>query len=75
MDIQAEKIQLIEWLAGLNDPRTLDEFISLKKSKEADWWDKISTEERQEISEGLAQANRGEVIPHREVMAKFKKWL
>ena len=75
MDIQAEKIRLIEWLAGLNDTKTLTEFISLKKKKEADWWDEISTAERAEIEEGLAQADRGEVVPHDEVMASYKKWL
>jgi len=75
MDIQAEKIRLIEWLAGLNDATTLNEFIALKKRKEADWWDEISIEERAEIEEGLAQADRGEVTSHEEVMAKYKKWL
>jgi len=75
MDIQAEKLRLIEWLAGLNDTRTLNEFITLKKKKEVDWWDEISVEERSEIEEGLAQADRGELVPHEEVMAKYKKWL
>ena len=75
MDIQAEKLRLIEWLAGLNDTRTLNEFITLKKTKEMDWWDEISVEERSQIEEGLAQADRGEVTPHHKVMGKYKKWL
>jgi predicted transcriptional regulator len=75
MDIQAEKLRLIQWLAGLNDPGTIREFVDLKKAKEVDWWDTISEEERAEIEEGLAQADRGEVVPHDEVMSKYKKWL
>jgi len=75
MDIQTDKLRLIQWLAGLTDPGTIKEFVTLKKSKEVDWWDEISDEERGEIEKGLAQANRGEVIPHEEVIAKFKKWL
>lgn len=75
MDIQAEKLRLIEWLAGLNDTKTLSEFISLKKKKEVDWWDEISAEERNEIEEGLKQADNGELISHEEVMSKYKKWL
>ncbi|MBY0433565.1 MAG: hypothetical protein K2U26_05610 [Cyclobacteriaceae bacterium] len=74
MDIQAEKLQLIEWLARLNDTATLKQFITLKKKQEKDWWDELSTEEKLEIEEGLAQADRGEVLPHKEVMAKYKKW-
>ncbi len=75
MDIVTEKLRLIEWLAGLNDPKTLEEFISLKKKREADWWDEISEEEKLEIEEGLAQANRGEVTSHKEAIARYKKWL
>ena len=75
MDIQAEKIRLIEWLAGLNDTKTLSEFISLKKKKEMDWWDEISAEEKREIEEGLRQADNGELIPDEEVMSKYDKWL
>lgn len=75
MDIQAEKLRLIEWLAGLNDAKVLNEFIALKQTKAADWWDEISTEERTEIEEGIAQADKGEFVPHKEVMAKYQKWL
>lgn len=63
---------MIEWLAGLNDTKAFNEFINLKKKKEVDWWDEISAEERAEIEEGLAQADRGEVVPHEKVIAKYK---
>ena len=74
MDIQAEKLQLIEWLARLNNSATLKQFIDLKNGVEKDWWDQLSSEEKEEIEEGLAQADRGEVESHKEVMAKYKKW-
>ena len=75
MDIIAEKLRLIEWLARLNDADILKEFIRLKNEKEKDWWDELSEEERAEIEEGLAQAERGDVMPHDEVMNKYRKWL
>lgn len=75
MDIQAEKLRLIEWLASLRDSKTISELIALKKSKETDWWDEISSEEKAEIEEGLAQADKGELAPHKQVMAKYDKWL
>jgi flagellar motor protein MotB len=49
MDIQAEKIQLIEWLAALNKPSTIKKLVAIKE-KETDWWDEISVEEK---SDGL----------------------
>jgi len=73
MDIRAEKLSLLEWLAGVNDPKTLKEFITLKKSKEVDWWDEISEEERTAIYDGLAQLNQGKSIPHEQVMREVKK--
>lgn len=74
MDIQSEKLQLIEWLAKLNNTATLKRFVKLKKEQERDWWDLLGTEEKSEIEEGLAQADRKEVVSHKEVMAKYKKW-
>lgn len=73
MDLQAEKLSLLEWLAGLNDPKTLKEFITLKKSKEVDWWDEISEDEQAAINEGLAQLDRGEGIPHEQVMKEVRE--
>jgi len=73
MDIQAEKLRLIEWLAGLNDTRTLNEFITLKKAREIDWWDEISEAERSAIDQGLAQLDRGEGIPHEQVMKEVRE--
>jgi predicted transcriptional regulator len=40
-----------------------------------DWWDEIEDDEKAEIQEGLAQADRSELTPHKEVMSKYQKWL
>ncbi len=74
MDIQTEKLQLIEWLARLNNTATLQRFITLKNEEDKDWWDILSKEERSEIEDGLAAADRGEVVSHEDVMAMYKKW-
>lgn len=73
MDIQTEKLNLIQWLAGLNDVDTIKEFITLKKEKEADWWDEISEEERSAINEGIAQLDRGEGISYEQVMKEVRE--
>jgi len=74
MDLAARKIDLISWISNLRDEKTLAR-IEIIKKEEPDWWDTISDEERAEIEEGLAQLDRGESIPHEQVMAKYKKWL
>ena len=75
MDIQTEKLRLIEWLAGLDDIKVLQQLISLKRKQEMDWWDTISMEEKEEIEMGLKQAEDNHFVNHEEVMAKYKKWL
>lgn len=74
MDIQAEKLKLINWLTDVTEPSVIKQFIALKNDQAADWWDQISEEERAEIEEGLAEADRGEVFSHEEVMSKYDKW-
>ena len=73
MDLRAEKLNLLEWLGGLNDPEILEEFITLKKSRDVDWWDEISEEEQSAIDEGITQLNRGEGIPHEQVMKEIRE--
>ena len=74
MNIEKRKIGLINWLSQLQDEGMIMRLESLRNEKQ-DWWHTISDEERAEIEEGLSQADNGEVIPHEEVMEKYKKWL
>jgi predicted transcriptional regulator len=74
MDIQAEKLNLIKWLTEVTEPSVIKRFIALKNDQAADWWDQISDEEKSEIEEGLAEAERGDVLSHEEVMSKYQKW-
>ena len=74
MDIQIEKLNLIRWLTEVEEPSVISQFIALKNRQQPDWWDEISNDEKSEIEEGLAQADRGDVLSHEEVMAKYQKW-
>ena len=74
MDIQAEKLNLIKWLTDIEEPAVLQKLIALKNNQETDWWDSIDDEERTEIEQGLAEADRGEGISHEAFLAKYDKW-
>lgn len=47
--------------------------IILKTSKK-DWFDDLSSEEKQEIEIGLKQAENDKFISHETVMNRFAKW-
>jgi hypothetical protein len=42
------------------------------KGKAKDMWDELSAGQKAEIEEAIAELDRGEGIPHEEVMSKYK---
>lgn len=50
-------------------------YFTTLKSKNVDWWDTISEQERKAINIGLQQLENGEGIPHEEVKRKANKLL
>lgn len=74
MDMKAEKLGLIQWLAQLTDESMIVKILALRKEQE-DWWDQITAEEKAEIEEGLLQADRGEVKSHSEIRKRYERWL
>lgn len=70
MDIAATKLELIQWLIDLKDEKLIARIQGLR-SLTTDWWDHISDDERQAIEEGLSELDRGEGIPHEQVMKEI----
>jgi hypothetical protein len=73
--LKKEISALIESISDIEVLQALKTILSRKVSKEADWWNTISEEERIEIKQGLEEELNGEVIPHNEMLKKYKKWL
>jgi predicted transcriptional regulator len=73
--LKREISALIESISDIEVLQALKTLLSQKVSKEADWWNTISEEERFEIKQGLEEELNGEVIPHEEILKKYKKWL
>lgn len=74
-ELRTELHNKIDKITDRNILQALRTLLSNKAIEKSDWWDTITEEERKEIELGLAEAERGEVIPHEEVMKKYKKWL
>ena len=68
------KLQLFRLIDETNDTSLLDKaYSALSKifsKKESDWWDTISAEEKIAIEEGIAQADRGEVLPLSKIISQ-----
>ncbi|MFO7447910.1 MAG: hypothetical protein R6W90_16220 [Ignavibacteriaceae bacterium] len=76
MNLETEKLKLIEWIAGLNDDSTIEKIKTLKDHhNQSDWWNEISEEEKAAIEKGLEDIKQGRVTPHEEMKKKYAKWL
>ncbi|HRJ28432.1 MAG TPA: hypothetical protein PLV21_06745 [Cyclobacteriaceae bacterium] len=53
MNIQAEKLDIIQWLAKVDDNRIVRQFMLLKRSNEEAVSVKLSQEEKDAIDKGL----------------------
>jgi len=74
-ELRADLHNMIDKISDRNILKALRTLLSEKADTKVDWWDMISQEEREEIEQGLSEADKGEVTPHEEVMEKYKKWL
>ena len=77
MNLAAEKLKLIEWLAGLTDATVIERIKLLKdgQSADTDWWNEIVEAEKAALEQGLADSEKGDLIPHQEVRKRYEKWL
>ena len=73
MDIQAEKLKLIEWLLSLKDHSIIEKLNFFKEnvSEKNDWWETLSDFEKQSIDQGIKDIEEGKTLPHSEVMKKY----
>ncbi len=74
MNLKAKKLELVQMILNTEKSTVLAKVEAVfKNEKGADWWDEISEAERNAIEEGLAEADRGELIPHKEVMKEVRE--
>lgn len=74
MDVQTEKLNLLQTIINTNDEGLILDVKAFLSDRKADWFDELSDENKKEVTEGLAEADRGETVPHAEVVKLFEKW-
>ncbi len=78
MNAYAEKIEIIQWIAGLDDKATLRQLRKIKEQSDIKLHevnDLISEKEFESIQRGIDDSANGRVTPHSEVRKKYEKWL
>ncbi|MEJ5262278.1 MAG: hypothetical protein WHT45_06330 [Ignavibacterium sp.] len=76
MNLDKEKLRLIDWIASLDDETIIERIKFLKeKGPLKDFWDEISEEEKASIERGLKDAREGRIISHQTAKKIYEKWL
>jgi predicted transcriptional regulator len=75
VELRTDLHNMIDKISDSNVLNAVKTLLSGNAATQTDWWDTLSDEEKAEIEQGLAEADRGDVIPHEEVMKKYEKWL
>ena len=71
MNTLAQKISIIEWVIKLQDETLLNKIGMLQKQA-VEKWDELTVNQKAELEEAIRQIERGEGVPHHQVMAKLR---
>ncbi len=77
MNIQSEKLSLIEWITEINDFSVIEKLRSIKESyaRTNDWYDKLNDEELASINRGLKDIEEGRTNSHEVAKQIYGKYL
>jgi len=77
MNIQTEKLGLIEWISRLNDVSMIEKLKSIKEdySKSKDWWDNLTIDEIESIERGLKDLENRKIHSHETAKKVYEKYL
>jgi len=77
MSIQANKLELIEWISRLNDSLIIGKLIKMKEdyASSKDWWDSLEQDEIESINRGLQDFEKGKFHSHETAQSIYGKHL
>ncbi len=75
MSIATTKVELAKRLLNTNNKSIINYIKAIFETQSTDWWEELPDEVKASIEKGLKQSEKGETIPHTQVMKKYSKWL
>jgi hypothetical protein len=62
MDLQAAKLELVKLILNIENQSVIDELLNSLKTKENDWWEDLTENEKELIQLGIDQLDAGNRI-------------
>lgn len=73
MNIQLEKLNLLEKIVNTNDQSLILELKAFVENRSIDWFNQMSDFQKNEIEEGIINADSKDTIPHEKAVQLFEK--
>ncbi len=74
MNIQAEKLELMKLILETDNPKILKSIKNIFiKNNTADFWEKLSQEQKEDIIKGINEINEGNIIDYEDFMKSHRK--
>ena len=72
MKVDALKLELIQWLASLEDKEILQSIFFYKNIQQStDWWDQLTEEQLRQVNAGIEDVKKGRTFTSAEVWEKY----
>ena len=77
MNIQGEKLSLIEWISRINDKSIISKLRRIQEEYvgSEDWWNELNQAEKESIERGLKDIDEGRVHSNETVQKLYGKYL
>ncbi|WP_295711329.1 hypothetical protein [Mucilaginibacter sp.] len=71
MNIQAEKLNVLQQIINSDDIGLIKDIKSLISNRELDWFDNLSKHQQADVKEGLTQLDKGQSFSHEDAKKRF----
>ena len=71
MNLETRKINLINWISTLQEESILSKMEEIQ-GKSSDWWDGLTTQDKEAINKGINQLDDGDFLDRSQVRNKIK---
>lgn len=75
MKLQEQKLELAKMVLNTDSEVLLKQVRAVFDKAESDFWDELSDYQKKTVEEAIKQADKGEMVSHKEAMKKYRKWL
>ena len=73
MNIASTKIELAKRLLATEDKEVINYIKAIFDTQGEDWFESLPDAVQESVKKGLAQAKKGEAVPHADVMTRYDK--